>query len=1476
MALTAQQAMLRLASVTTVEQLTALLLSVEMETPNGFIVLFSGPMTDGMAADLSALGSGDLAKRLSSQTKGLHSIGDTTLGRFLVTSREFQGANLELIDKLDELFAGDNAKIAAYLGGSRDAAGIRTANGIWDLLSDRYVSMARGAVITLTGGARRDGVFALVELPALLRNAAVTSIDGIPTDELRRLSIDQAFDLVTAASEQRAATLRIPVDAGGRPSPAEMAIPLDSRTFLADLPGVQATAAQSGQGYRPMADFMPPERQRQHLSTYRALRPGVAARLQESTQPLQIGERLQLSRLLSRLDDAAAITGLALAALEARQVLASGDRSGAQQILYRWAVENAGALLAGRLASLMAAPLVAAGPLGMLLAGGLTLGASMVGSSYAQPAMTMLIDGLARATEATITTLQGLFRDAETTISPLVLDLDGNGARSLSLSRGLYFDHDGNGFAERTGWVDSGDGLLVRDLDGNGRISSGAELFGNATRLSSGRLAANGFEALRDLDGNGDGQVDAADAGWRSLRIWVDRNSDAFSDPGELYRPEQLEVRSLLLTYREADSLDSEGNRHRQIGAYQRSDGIRRDLTDIWFQVDLTRTRQVQTLSVPAAIASLPDLAGMGSVASLRQVMAADPGSSLVTMIQQWCCASSAQRQALIEPILFAWTGVQAAQLPGSDADPRIYRRIKALERLIGRPFRNVALTSLPPPQALAELERCFALISQEFDLLLSIQVDLPPLLQRLRLLQGDDGSSRIDASTALTALRDQQGPCPDGGVLVRIARGLERLGDGGSRILSALLQAASAQQDSLAVMLRAAVAVGRLPQTGTALPDSLQGTSAADWLEGLDGNDLLVGGDGRDVLVGGRGVDTLAGGAGGDLYLMGRADGDDIISDADGTPGIVDEVRFLDLLANELRVERIASDLVLVRPGGARLLVRNHFSADWMQIERVSFSDGTAWSVADLRQRAVIGGATGGNDLLGGHADMVCRIEALAGDDTLIGGDLDDLLDGGPGNDQLSGGAGNDTLIGGGGLDTMLGGRGSDVYRVRRGSAFTQIQDLDGEAGAIDELQLEDRTSADVLAVERLGGDLLLRLSGNETLRVLGHFNSPILRIERFRFADGRLWEDAALQQRLVIGGATAGDDRLGGYADCVNRIAGLAGNDTLSGGNLADLLDGGAGDDSLLGGDGNDTLIGGEGNDTLQGGNGSDTYRIANRGQRTLISDFDPSPGKWDTVLFSEATAGDVVAVERLGNQLTLRFRSGTLLVVHGQFTSPAFRVDAFRFADGLTWGDAELRQRLVIAGATAGNDRLGGFNDSINRIEGLDGNDTLSGGPYADRLSGGPGNDDLQGHDGPDLLDGGPGDDSLMGGAGDDTLIAAGGSDTLIGGTGSDTYQIGAQIGGLVGAQSGGGIRRCLISDFDPTPGKRDSVVFTEFRVTDLAAVERRGNQLTMRFLSGSELIVPGQFTSAAFGVDRFSFADGTLWGQADLLQRAQLVP
>jgi len=122
--------------------------------------------------------------------------------------------------------------------------------------------------------------------------------------------------------------------------------------------------------------------------------------------------------------------------------------------------------------------------------------------------------------------------------SPLVLDLEGDGVALGSADQGVRFDLLGSG-PVRTAWVrGDDDALLALDRDGDGQISSGAELFGEGSTLG-GRLAADGFQALAVLDrpdhgGNANGLLDPADLMYDQLVLWTDASHDGVSQPGEL------------------------------------------------------------------------------------------------------------------------------------------------------------------------------------------------------------------------------------------------------------------------------------------------------------------------------------------------------------------------------------------------------------------------------------------------------------------------------------------------------------------------------------------------------------------------------------------------------------------------------------------------------------------------------------------------------------------------------------------------------------------------------------------------------------------------------------------------------------------------------------------------------------------------------------------------------------------------------
>ena len=92
--------------------------------------------------------------------------------------------------------------------------------------------------------------------------------------------------------------------------------------------------------------------------------------------------------------------------------------------------------------------------------------------------------------------------------------------------------------------------MLARDIDNDGKITSGAELFGNFTKLKNGELARNGAEALKDLDDNNDGVFDEKDTAFNKILVWQDKNSDGVSSSDELKSLSDYGIKSINLEFK--------------------------------------------------------------------------------------------------------------------------------------------------------------------------------------------------------------------------------------------------------------------------------------------------------------------------------------------------------------------------------------------------------------------------------------------------------------------------------------------------------------------------------------------------------------------------------------------------------------------------------------------------------------------------------------------------------------------------------------------------------------------------------------------------------------------------------------------------------------------------------------------------------------------------------------------------------------
>ncbi|SUX30472.1 Uncharacterised protein [Chromobacterium vaccinii] len=233
--------------------------------------------------------------------------------------------------------------------------------------------------------------------------------------------------------------------------------------------------------------------------------------------------------------------------------------------------------------------------------------------------------------------------------------------------------------------------MLVLDRNGNGLIDNGGELFGSETLLANGKKAANGFDALAELDSNKDGKLDSQDEAWSKLKLWQDKNGDGVSSVDELKTLAESGLTSLNLQYATQNKTDAAGNQHKQTSQAQWQDGRITDAVDVWFAVNHADSKDLGAKALPDELLKLPNARGFGDLPDLRQAMLND--KELRGLVEQYVgAATSEARKALLLPLIYQWAGVTNID-PNSRDPSKVYghvmdaRQLVALEKLVGEGY---------------------------------------------------------------------------------------------------------------------------------------------------------------------------------------------------------------------------------------------------------------------------------------------------------------------------------------------------------------------------------------------------------------------------------------------------------------------------------------------------------------------------------------------------------------------------------------------------------------------------------------------------------------------------------------------------------------------------------------------------------------------------------------------------------------------
>jgi hypothetical protein len=120
--------------------------------------------------------------------------------------------------------------------------------------------------------------------------------------------------------------------------------------------------------------------------------------------------------------------------------------------------------------------------------------------------------------------------------------------------------------------------FLGFDRDKNGKIDKKDELFGNNNQFE------NGFEALKELDTNKDGVIDAKDKDFKRLVLWNDKNGDGVSQKSEMTKA-RLKLTKIDLNYADTHRTNGPNAEIRQRSKFYYTDAKGKEKTGIVYDV---------------------------------------------------------------------------------------------------------------------------------------------------------------------------------------------------------------------------------------------------------------------------------------------------------------------------------------------------------------------------------------------------------------------------------------------------------------------------------------------------------------------------------------------------------------------------------------------------------------------------------------------------------------------------------------------------------------------------------------------------------------------------------------------------------------------------------------------------------------------------------------------------------------------------
>ncbi|MGO7530081.1 calcium-binding protein, partial [Rhizobium ruizarguesonis] len=689
---------------------------------------------------------------------------------------------------------------------------------------------------------------------------------------------------------------------------------------------------------------------------------------------------------------------------------------------------------------------------------------------------------------------------------PLILDLDGLGVSLTPLAGSpAHFDFTGSGFATQTGWVSSGDGMLIT-----------APLDGSTVKAENvlGALSGNAFADLKALDSNDDGVIDAGDSGFANLRVWVD-NGDASSNAGELHTLSELGITSISLSHTVVNQTMN-GNTVVSSATFTRViDG--QTHTNTISEVDFATNTQATKFVRPPGFAysesamALPELIGYGHLPDLWAAMTLnqDLMNSVKSIVLNSATMNATAFDQAFENILFQWAGVE-------DIDPASrgpYIDARHLEFVLA--FYGVDATLNPEyainPQSGAAANTWEPLYKD------IVKMFEARFITQITFAQFQNGVDFDDIMSNPFSIFDG----------IRYDLKTDRLlidaDDLAADTLSFFQFGSTAESAVWAKISPIFADLGLDWDHGSALAD-IAGSITAP----IEQRTIFQLGTGNDII--------FAESDQGSVIVYGRNDGDDTLN-LTGVAVSNTALLLADALPTDVTFNYSGLDLLIkVQPEGQTITIVNEFASESSGLEHVKFADGSEWSIDRI------------------FANLSISIPQTADGQTLSGSSTADVILSGSGADVLQGGAGNDTYLWGRGAgnDTIT---DSDDYGTDDRLVLTDINPADVT------LVRNGNDVTLVIAESAAGagdaGSIVMKSNLNE------YYQNGI---EKVVFADGTIWTRSDIRRAVLDQAGTAGNDSITDF-NTDDILRGRAGDDTLYGtsGNDTYVYSRGDGNDTI-----------------------------------------------------------------------------------------------------------------------------------------------------------------------------------------------------------------------------------------------------------------------------------------------------------------------